>query len=57
MRIHELLETASAGTVSSGGIATVAQPLGELQKRMIGQSKNKYSNASPDVRKKNHAKR
>ena len=57
MKIHELLETASAGAVSAGSIAPVAQPLGELQKRVIAQPKNKYSNASPDVRKKTHAKR
>jgi hypothetical protein len=57
MRLHELLETASAGAVSSGGIATVAQPLGGLQKRVISSGKNKYSNAAPDLRKKTHAKR
>lgn len=57
MKIHELLETASAGAVSAGGIAPVALPLGEIQKRVIAQTKNKYSNASPDARKKNHAKR
>lgn len=57
MKISELLETASAGAVGAGSIATVAQPLGELQKRVIGQPKNKYSNAAPNVRKKSHAKR
>ncbi len=57
MRICELLENASAGAVSAGSIAPVAQPLGQLQKRVIEQPKNKYSNASPDVRKKTHAKR
>ena len=57
MRLYELLENASAGAVGAGSIAPVAQPLGELQKRVIAQPKNKYSNASPDVRKKTHAKR
>lgn len=47
MRLHELLETASVGASSAGGIAPVSQSLGAVQKRVIEQPQNKYKNAAP----------
>ena len=59
MRLHEIMEDAGAATTSAGSVATVAQPLGEIQRRIpVPQKTAKYSNgpardyASPQ-RKKN----
>lgn len=58
MKIRDLVETASAGAMSAGAVAPVAQPLGAIQKRVIEPVPNKYSNAAPKyVRKTVHAKR
>lgn len=37
-------------TTSAGCIATVAQPLGELQQRLPRREKGKYKNSAPVVR-------
>jgi len=45
MRAQEIMEEASAGASSAGAVATVAQPLGEIQRRIPEQSRStKYSN-------------
>jgi hypothetical protein len=50
------METASAGATASGGIATVAQPLGPVQTRQQPTRPAKYQNSAPHmggVRKQN----
>jgi hypothetical protein len=61
MKLREIMEEASAGASTSGAVATVAQPLGELQRRIPEPVKlAKYSNgpakdyAAP--RKNKHAR-
>jgi hypothetical protein len=45
MRLREIMEEASAGTSSTAAVAAVAQPLGEVQRRIPEQTKTtKYSN-------------
>jgi uncharacterized protein YoaH (UPF0181 family) len=45
MRIKEIMEQASAGASTAGAVAVVAQPLGEIQRRIPEQSRStKYSN-------------
>ncbi len=61
MRLREIMEEASAGASSAGAVATVAQPLGEIQRRIPEQSRStKYSNGvAPNYatpRKKKHAR-
>jgi hypothetical protein len=49
MRAHEfVMETASVGATSAGNVATVAMPLGGMQKRNGGSffTGNKYSNSA-----------
>jgi hypothetical protein len=61
MRLREIMEEASAGASSAAVVATVAQPLGEIQRRIPEQSRStKYSNGvAPNYaapRKKKHAR-
>lgn len=45
MKIREIMEDAGAATTSSGAMATVAQPLGAVQRRIPDpQTLAKYSN-------------
>ena len=45
MRAHEFLkENADAGTTSTGSMATVVMPLGQVVARKIHQNKTKYAN-------------
>jgi hypothetical protein len=45
MRLREIMEEASVGASSAAAVATVAQPMGEVQRRIPEQTKStKYSN-------------
>ena len=45
MRLHEIMEDAGAATTSSGSVAVVAQPLGEIQRRIpVPPKAAKYTN-------------
>lgn len=45
MRAHEIMEDASSGTTTSGGIATVAVPLSTVSRSSPWLTYGKYSNA------------
>ena len=49
MKMHEIMEDASAGAVSTDSVATVAQPIGEVQRRVPELPKTtKYTNRPAD---------
>jgi len=44
MKVHEIMENASAGASSSGGVATVSQPLGMIARSGGSMLAGKYTN-------------
>ena len=46
MKIHEIMETASAGATASGGIAPVSQPMGMLSRSGGSMLTGKYTTGS-----------
>ena len=58
MRAHEFLrEEASAGAMSAGSVAPVAQALGSVQIRALPTKSAKYRNSAPVMKRKQHASR
>lgn len=57
MKMREIVESASAGATSAGSVATVSQPLGELQQRRLLPNTGKYMNSAPRQIGKSHAGR
>ena len=56
MRAHEFLrEESSAGTVTAGSMAVVAQPLGDMISRQLSAKPAKYRNSAPVQKRKQHA--
>lgn len=49
MKIREIMETASSGASCAGAIATVTQPLGDIQRRVSLTPRTKYKNAAPQT--------
>ena len=47
MKIQEIMETASVGGTCAGGIAPVAQPMGEVITRQQPPRAAKYKNSAP----------
>ena len=46
MRAHEIMEDATSGSVSSGAVAVLAQPMGTMLRRnSTGTADAKYKNA------------
>jgi len=61
MRAHEIMETASAGASSSGGIATVSTPLGMTSRSGGSMLSGKYTtdltpNTPKEFKGKKHAR-
>jgi hypothetical protein len=43
MKVHEIMENASAGASSSGGIATISQPMGTISRTGGSMLTGKYT--------------
>ena len=43
MKVHEIMENASAGASSSGGVATISQPMGTVSRNGGSLLTGKYS--------------
>jgi hypothetical protein len=46
MRLHEIMETASAGTSSAGGVAPIAMPMGMISRSGGSMLTGKYVTSS-----------
>ena len=61
MKVHEIMENASAGASSSGGVATVSQPMGMVSRTGGSMLTGKYStdptpNTPKEYKRNKHAR-
>jgi len=62
MKVHEIMENASAGASSSGSVATVSQPMGMISRSGGSMLTGKYStdptpNTPKEYKRNKHARR